>query len=223
MYYKGKKVFNILKPVLIDYEEAIGFAEEERQKSKNLWANGDVSGTLYKEIKLINPIPAGTYTISFVHSSSDTHMNYAQVIFYSSSGTAVSYLYPTRDSRWSKTFTITEPIAKVFFYASSNYGNSEGDTFSYTDIMITTDGSTDYQPYNGAIVHEKELNEQIETRELLYDWYKKIDITNSTLTTLQEYFDLFEKNPNETYFCKIGTLDTSNFKVLHNDISHSIE
>lgn len=117
-------------------------------KSRNLWANGDVRGTLYKEIYLTTPIPAGTYTISFIHSSSDTHTDYSQVIFYSSSGNSLAHLYPTRDSRWSKTFTITEPIAKVFFYASSNYGNSEGDTFSYTDIQLEKGSiASPYTPY----------------------------------------------------------------------------
>lgn len=75
--------------------------------------------------------------------------------------------------------------------------------------------ATDYQPYNGAIVHEKQLKEAVDKRELFYDVLNnRIDITNSTLTTLQAYFDLFKSDTNKIYTCNIGAFETSKFKDL---------
>ena len=67
---------------------------------------------------------------------------------------------------------------------------------------------------DGAIVHEKQLNEAVEKRELLYNNDNAIDISNSVLTTLQEYFDLFEQDTSKVYKCDFGKLVTNNFTNL---------
>ena len=81
-------------------------------------------------------------------------------------------------------------------------------------IMICEGVDTDYQNWNGAIVHEKQLKEAVEKRELVYDVNNYVIIASSTLTTLKQYFDLFNIDKNTTYQANIGKLDESNFKTL---------
>ena len=55
--------------------EAVQFAEDERQKSKNLFQYETVSGNNITQKFFDNPLPAGTYTLSAIVSSAtpDTH------------------------------------------------------------------------------------------------------------------------------------------------------
>lgn len=169
-------------PITHNGDAPVVFAESERQKSKNLWADGNVSGTLYKEVNLTNPIPAGTYTISFTVTTSDVDDPSSLINIVGKSGSAIGYFYLERNKRVSQSFTANEPIAKILFYAGGEYASSQGDTFSYTDIMITTDGSTDYQPYNGAVVHEKEVAD-VEHVEIIYDMSSSDSNVNLGKTT----------------------------------------
>ncbi len=72
--------------------------------------------------------------------------------------------------------------------------------------------ATDYQSYNGPIVHEKDL----EIKENLYDAGNVININDSTLTTLIEYFDLFNLSPYSIYVADVGASAefVNNFKNL---------
>lgn len=81
-------------------------------------------------------------------------------------------------------------------------------------LMICEGSDTEFQSWNGAIVNEKQLNEAVETRELVYDVNNYVSIASSTLTTLKQYFDLFNIDKNSTYQANIGKLDESNFKTL---------
>ena len=188
----------------------LDFAENERQKSKNLWPSGDVSGT--QSVYIPFSLKAGTYTISANVVSSDTDGNTCLISFEKLNSTIITKFTLTRGNRSSRTFTLTEDCEQIGYYASYQWNTGANDTFSFTDIQIEEGTvATDYQPYNGAIVQEK----QLKTREILFDMINNsIDITSSTLTTLKQYFDLFNMDNTKTYYCSIGTLDNSNFKTL---------
>ena len=134
--------------------EAVQFAEGERQKSKNLFPYETVSGNS-TALKFFNPLPAGTYTLSAIVSSTspDTHC-FVEVYY---NDTYIGFYTLAKSTiRTSETLTINSSFNKLLFYSgASNYNNYD---FTFSQIQLE-EGSvaTDYQPYNGAIVHEKEI------------------------------------------------------------------
>lgn len=232
--YEGSyKLYNITlaKELLLICEKPSGaithnedapvvFAESERQKSKNLWAYGDVSGTKGKDIILEQPLPIGTYTMSYVAESADTDSSKSLIEFYDENGKWVAGDNVERNKRASITKTFTVPVGRISFYASTSFAGGTNDTFTFSNIQIEEgEVATDYQPYNGATVREKQLKEAVDKRELFYDVLNnRIDITNSTLTTLQAYFDLFKSDTSKIYTCNMGALETNKFKDLLPDI-----
>ena len=138
--------------------EAVQFAEDERQKSKNLFPNSTITGTEFYQQHLNTPIKAGTYTISALVSSSDTDSDLSSIVFEDEDKIHPETINLSRNNRSSTTFTLNQDCSYVTFFASHSYVASSGDTFTFSDIQIE-EGSvaTDYQPYNGAIVHEKEI------------------------------------------------------------------
>lgn len=134
------------------------FAESERQKSKNLWQYGDIVGTRQVAVVLDTVLKAEQeYTLSTFVTSSDTDSQTSTVVFFNQEGTYEYRVHLDRNKRTVKSFTLEQDCYEVVFYASYQWNVSENDSFTYSDIMITTDGSSDYQPYNGAIVHQKDL------------------------------------------------------------------
>ena len=136
----------------------VTFAESERQKSKNLFPSSTITGKEFYQQILNTPIKAGTYTISALVSSNDTDSNLSSIVFEDK-----DKLYPvtvklSRNNRSSATFTIGEDCYYVTFFASNSYVNSANDAFNFSNIQLE-EGSvaTAYQPYNGPIVHEKEI------------------------------------------------------------------
>lgn len=107
-------------------------------------------------------------------------------------------------------------ITNVNYLNNGFFATRQGVTYTNFrfGIMICEGIDTDYQPYNGAIVHEKQLNEAVEKRQILNSWKDYISITQSELTTLKEYFNLFCKSHNICFLCRIGNAETSNFKTL---------
>lgn len=211
----------------------LNFAESERQKSKNLLEvnngldrtdlglhvqiNNDVitvdgaiaSSATAINVTTFNPkIYAGkTYTLSF--------KDYSNLSGFEITTTGTRNDGTQRFNMLNLTSSITKQTItadvdyelKIEVYAGAT--NNISGTFK----LQLEEGSvaTNYQPYNGAIVHEKDL----ETREILFDMINNsIDITSSTLTTLQQYFDLFNSDNTKTYYCFIGELSNSNFKTL---------
>lgn len=81
-------------------------------------------------------------------------------------------------------------------------------------LMICEGTDADFQSWNGAIFHEKQLNKTLEKRELKYKNAGSISIQDSTLDTLADYFSLFETSPDTIYKCHIGFLENSKFKDL---------
>lgn len=124
-----------------------GSTSQATRSGKNLFNKGNVSGTLYKEVP-INELPAGTYTLSAVVTSSDTDRTQCLVLD-ATNNKNLGYL--SRNVRSSLTFTLEKPTKKLNFYASSTYNLSEGDTFKFADIQIeqgTT--ATEYEQYGAS-------------------------------------------------------------------------
>jgi hypothetical protein len=104
----------------------------------------------------------------------------------------------------------------IWFYVGSNNPSSSGTKYeAIFDNIQVEEGSvaTEYQPYNGAIVNEKQLNEAVKKRSLLYNYEtsQSINITTSTLTTLKEFWDLFCLDRTKTYRISKGSNETTNF------------
>lgn len=130
----------------------LDFAESEYNKSKNLFPFGNVSGT--KQVQRFISLPAGTYTLSAIATSSDTDANTCVVGFYNKTTDWIGGGQLARGTRQSITVSLAQPTLSLIFFASNNQPNSEGDTFTYADIQIE-EGSiaTAYYPYSGEITH----------------------------------------------------------------------
>lgn len=147
---------------------AVTFSESERQKSKNLFPVETVSGTTYTKITLPSPLKVGTYTLSLIATSSDTDVDRCVVSFQGDSDKFLGQVNLGRNTRTNGTITLSETCYSLNFYAGTSYNNSNGDTFTYSDIQLEQGSvATEYQPYNGAIVHEKEIAD-IEHYEKFY-------------------------------------------------------
>lgn len=112
---------------------------------KNLWGEGDVSGTQAVSVDFV--LPAGTYTISAIPTSSDTDDTQCSVgILNVNTSLATAKL--NRNARNGATITTNDSSTRLVFYASTTHSKSAGDTFSFTDIQIESGSSaTSYAPY----------------------------------------------------------------------------
>lgn len=159
-------------------DPAVEFAESERQKSKNLFNINKLSFGYTPESWSIN---YNTGTITFVNSGpnstgalclkdfTDLKAGKTYKLSYAYTGTPSNlFIYLNgSDSTWSNgdTHTITQAELDSGIHM---YGNSTG-TVTLSDIIMVEDGvDIDYQPYNGAIVHEKQIAD-VEHIKVVYD------------------------------------------------------
>ena len=116
-------------------------------KSKNLLPVGTIELTKNQNVKLDNPIPPGTYTLSAHITSSDTDGELSSVSINSVSN-VLKYVTFNRNKRVHTTFTVTEPITAFDFCAAYNYSQGVDDTAKWSDIQLEIgDVVTDYKPY----------------------------------------------------------------------------
>ena len=115
--------------------------------SKNLYSgNSTVSGTLNAGVN-ISILSPGTYTLSAIVSSSDTDDTVC-LVRDATNGTSLGTISRST-KRTSITFTLTNSMSIIQFYASATYATSEGDTFSFSDIQIEVGTqATSYEPYD---------------------------------------------------------------------------
>jgi hypothetical protein len=112
--------------------------------NKNLWTgDASISFTASKTVTLVPPIPAGTYTLSALITSTDTDDTKCRF--------AINGTSPTKDlnrgTRDSGTFTTDAPITSIIFYAAMNSTKSSGDTATWADIQIEAgSAATAYVP-----------------------------------------------------------------------------
>lgn len=222
------------------FDENVELVERERQKSKNLFninakridtnATASVSGNvltvsnIYQHGYTIYKIPVKPYTDYTVYADVDiiTSANATGkiAIFDETVTTFFNQFYPSNNITTGTFKTGDYTTISLIFYSNSSTEPAVGKV-SFSNIQLE-EGSqaTDYQAYNGAIVHEKQLRDGLLPRELLFgEEYSRVNITQSSLTTLQEYFDLFYTDISVNYVVSLGRLsdigeNTSNFKNL---------
>ena len=155
IYYDGANYHFRTDGVLpnIDTYPAVTFAESERQKSKNLFPYETVSGNYVAQI-FFDALPAGTYTLSAIVSSASPDAKCLVEVYYK--GTWVSQCYLTKSStRTAATVTINSQFDELRFYGGSPNYNYD---FTFSQVQLEQGSvATDYQPYNGAIVHDKQI------------------------------------------------------------------
>ena len=114
---------------------------------KNKYGSGDVSGTQNATVNL--SIPAGTYTISAVCTSSDTDASTCLALVRYTDTTYHTGVQLQRTNRSSATFVLAKQAASITFYASDTNAHSSGDTFTVKSIQIEEGTqSTSYAPYS---------------------------------------------------------------------------
>ena len=111
-------------------------------KGKNLCSVADIEISGSQTVSL-DEIPAGTYTISAVVTSTDTDANECLMMFYytDSNTKEINIGRSTGDTRVSVSVKFDKPVNKVRVYASTAHGTSSGDTASVNDLQIES-GST---------------------------------------------------------------------------------
>lgn len=216
----------------------VSFAESERLKSKNLFnykdltnflygitSNGDGSFSIntqfyYPQANINLSLKKGvSYTYSLnVNSYSDTGNSYisAEIVLISPEDIQTVTIGTSNIGRVSKTFVPNYDVESIEVRFIRKNNNTSTLTAIVSNIQLEEGTvATDYQSYNGAIVHEKD----VAIKENLFDIDSSISLESSTLTTLEEYFDLFNLNKSATYYGQIGNLDTTKIKdVLGNPI-----
>lgn len=174
--------FNDLKHVP---QETLGFAESERQKSKNLFQYETVSGNNVTQ-RFFDALPAGTYALSAIVSSATPDTQCLVEIYYKSNW--ITQVRLTKSStRTAATAVINSQFDELRFYGGN--GNYAYD-FTFSQIQLEQGSTaTDYQPYNGPITHngdpavtfaESERQKSETDGPILHD---KITIGNATLNT----------------------------------------
>lgn len=217
-------------------EEPIVFAESERQKSKNLfnvfgnYNNGHISGTANYSVDDTGKITVNNdYAASHIKGWSikvkpnvvyslqceveTTGSELALYVMHMTSTTTYSILLDEDlyGGLYKGTFVVPPDVNSIIL----GFGTRGGISAIVKNVQIEEGAvATDYQPYNGAIVHEKQLNEAVEKRDLLYRQRGSVNIVSSSLDTLKKYYDLFENSPETIYYCDIGSLVDSNFRTL---------
>lgn len=178
-------------------ELTLDFAESERQKSKNLFPYETVSGNNIAQ-KFFNPLPAGTYTLSAIVSSASPDTQCLVEAYYKNTWLA-QYKLTKSSTRTSATKTINSQFDELRFYGGSPNYNYD---FTFNQVQLEYGSiATDYQPYNGAIVHEKDISD-VEHIETIYDMETKNSINGTAYTS--------GIAPNTT----ISNLELSKYKTL---------
>lgn len=156
----------------------LNFAESERQKSKNLF---NINKLSFGSVPGSYSINYNTGTITFVDSGANSTSDLRLKDFtnlkagktyrlsYAYTGTPSNlFIYLNgSDASWlnGDTHTITQAELDSGIHM---YGNPTG-TVTLSDIIMVEEGvDIDYQPYNGAIVHEAQIAD-VEHIELIYD------------------------------------------------------
>ena len=204
---------------------AIVFAESERQKSKNLFSilktysitHDDVTITINSDTQkvLINGTASSAATISFSSDEiapisvkngeyftiSKTPNVAINVGINNKENPSGSIIYVNKTDKFNTNTIIQNDKAnRLYFWYEA------GDTFNNVEFGIQVEeGSTatDYQPYNGEIIHEKKLNEIVNGKY-------PIDINACTT-----YDQVYNSLQNATYGqCGIGVNHTNAIKSL---------
>lgn len=131
----------------------------ENTTATNLWQNGNVSVPApdgYVHLVLTNPLPAGTYRIGAVVTSTDTDSDVSYIGFSTSTttnipnNTIVASTTLTRDSRAVSFLKIPTTVYSVRIRAGENSSGSDGDSATWDGIRITEVGGRSGIYYDGS-------------------------------------------------------------------------
>lgn len=195
----------------------VTFAESERQKSKNLF---DINNCLYHKFSNLGETGTNVTTVDSTiritlnpnnlikvnpntqYTLSTNNSNFKYAI-----GQLTSNKTTLGDNGWQTNSSFTITTSSTTEYLGLNFGKTDDSEISETDynnflssLIMLEKGSvaTDYQPYNGAIVHENNFalmfaeNERQKSKNLLY-----IENTQNT-TTITSYSDYVVLNGTPT-------------------------
>lgn len=127
---------------------SINFTIEKVQK--NLCPVNDISVETSEQVKFGKSLPAGTYTISGVITSTDTDVSQCLILFYYDDGTTkeVNIGRSVGSERVSVIATLDKSFSRIRVYAGESYATSSGDTATCSDFMVEAGSSaTEYEAY----------------------------------------------------------------------------
>ena len=177
-------------------DPAVEFAEKEYQKSKNLfnatisevtrysmtysadtsklYISGDYTDGARCQFAT-RPLKAGTYTLCIGYVSG-TITRFSAIKFILYKGTSWTQYAGCPDMSGSKpkvsvTFTLDEDVDDATLMLYQNVTNTMTDCVFQYQIVEGSNADFDYQPYNGALVHEKDIQKNILTASLGADFY----------------------------------------------------
>ena len=108
-------------------------------ESANQYRGGDKTFTLFQKVEQVFELSPGTYRFFANIATTDTDTNSNLILFYQSSpnesGT-ISLVLERQSGKLAGTVTFGKIIRCMAMYASNNYGNSQGDTATYSNIRI---------------------------------------------------------------------------------------
>lgn len=95
------------------------------------------SGSDTRYVKMGLEIPAGDYVLTIGEiTSTDTDASVCRIAVANSADSAIYAGGTTRGTDKMIEFSISEPAAFLYVYASDNYNHSSGDTVTVTDLMV---------------------------------------------------------------------------------------
>ena len=134
---KNESVNAVKSVYQTDFNELKGDLVELADTQKRLIFHKEVSGTALVQ-RSVN-IPKGSYMFHTDGiTSTDTDFTKSYVNFYGESG-IVKTLSLDRNKEYDSKFTLSDNVISIAFYASNDYSNSIGDTFSFANVKITED------------------------------------------------------------------------------------
>lgn len=165
---------------------------------QNLYSGqSDIAFTQRLVVDLSVPIPPGKYCISAEVSSTDTDDNICLVSAYYKDNTYTS-IQMQRMVRDYKPITLEKTVDRIVFYASRNTSTGEGDTATFSNIMISSGTEElDYVPYN-----EESKTITIPFGQTVYGG--TLDWNTGVLTVDTEYLEL-KSSMNFNIYNYIGT------------------
>ena len=113
---------------------------------KNLYGSGDQTFTQVTPLVVL--LPAGTYTVSALVTSSDTDTQTCSFLFRYVDGSYSALMQLGRDTRSHATTTLVKPVTSIRLYAAASSNSGIGDTATWKDIQIEAGSTaTAYAPY----------------------------------------------------------------------------
>lgn len=117
---------------------------------KNLCSLNDITFTQMEHVNLVNPIPAGTYYLSLVAISTDTDDTSCVINFYNNDGHVGGARFE-RGKRINSQITLTHDATEMYCYASESFIAGENDEATFSNIMVSIDENSYYEPYTGGV------------------------------------------------------------------------